>query len=64
MCDLYPEAGIAIVLLSNKAADGAQESLRALSANIAELVAPVELKAPGGAVSPQPSSADAPPQDR
>lgn len=64
MCDLYPEAGIAIVLLSNKAADGAQESLRALSANIAELVAPVELKAPGGAVSPQPSSADVPPQDR
>ena len=25
MCDLYPDAGIAIVLLSNKAADGAQE---------------------------------------
>ena len=64
MCDLYPEAGIAIVLLSNKAADGAQESLRALSANIVELVAPVEPKAPAGAVSPQPSSADAPPQDR
>ena len=58
MCDLYPDAGIAVVLLSNKAADGAQESLRALSANI------VELLAPGGAVNPQPSSADAPPQDR
>jgi hypothetical protein len=58
MCDLYPDAGIAIVLLSNKAADGAQETLRALSANI------VELLAPGGALSPQPSSADAPPQDR
>ena len=58
MCDLYPDAGIAIVLLSNKAADGAQETLRALSANIAELVAP------GGAISPQPSSTDAPPQDR
>jgi D-alanyl-D-alanine-carboxypeptidase/D-alanyl-D-alanine-endopeptidase len=58
MCDLYPDAGIAVVLLSNKAADGAQESLRALSANI------VGLLAPGGALSPQPSSADAPPQDR
>jgi D-alanyl-D-alanine-carboxypeptidase/D-alanyl-D-alanine-endopeptidase len=64
MCDLYPDAGIAIVLLSNKAADGAQDSLRALSANIVELVAPAELKAPAGALSPQPSSADAPPRDR
>ena len=64
MCDLYPDAGVAIVLLSNKAADGAQDSLRALSANIVELVAPVELKAPAGALSPQPSSADAPPRDR
>ncbi len=63
MCDLYPDAGVAVVLLSNKAADGAQESLRALSAKIAELVAPVEVPAPG-AVSPQPSSEDAPPQDR
>src|SRR6187399_2555918 len=58
MCDLYPDAGIAVVVLSNKAADGAQETLRALSANI------VELLAPGGAVSPRPSSADVPPQDR
>jgi len=58
VCDLYPEAGIAIVLLSNKAADGAQKTLRALSAKI------VELTAPEGAVRPQPSSADAPPQDR
>lgn len=57
MCDLYPQAGVAVVLLSNKAADGAQESLRALSANIVELIAP-------GLVIPQPSSADAPPQDR
>jgi serine-type D-Ala-D-Ala carboxypeptidase/endopeptidase len=63
-CDLYPDAGIAIVVLSNKAADGAQETLRALSANIAELLAPVELLAPGGAVSPQPSSTGVPPQDR
>jgi CubicO group peptidase (beta-lactamase class C family) len=57
MCDLYPEAGVAVVLLSNKAADGAQESLRALSAKIAALAAP-------GVINPQPSSADAPPQDR
>jgi serine-type D-Ala-D-Ala carboxypeptidase/endopeptidase len=64
MCDLYPEAGVAIVLLSNKAADGAQESLRALSAKIAELAAPVKAMAPAGAVRPQPSSADVPPQDR
>ena len=40
MCDLYPDAGVAVVLLSNKAADGAQESLRALSAKIVELMAP------------------------
>jgi D-alanyl-D-alanine-carboxypeptidase/D-alanyl-D-alanine-endopeptidase len=64
VCDLYPDAGIAIVLLSNKAADGAQESLRALSANIAELAAPMERLAPRGAVSPQPSSKDVPPPDR
>ena len=64
VCDLYPEAGIAIVLLSNKAADGAQKTLRALSAKIVELTAPAEPAAPAGAVSPQPSSTDAPPQDR
>jgi D-alanyl-D-alanine-carboxypeptidase/D-alanyl-D-alanine-endopeptidase len=51
-CDLYPDAGVAVVLLANKAADGAQETLRALSAKIAELA------------SPQPSSADVPPPDR
>jgi serine-type D-Ala-D-Ala carboxypeptidase/endopeptidase len=63
VCDLYPEAGIAVVLLSNKAADGAQETLRALSAKIVELAAPVGLPAPG-AVSPQPSSTDVPPPGR
>jgi CubicO group peptidase (beta-lactamase class C family) len=63
VCDLYPESGIAVVLLSNKAADGAQESLRALSAKLVELASPVELLAPAGAIS-QPSSADVPPQDR
>jgi CubicO group peptidase (beta-lactamase class C family) len=63
-CDLYPEAGVAVVLLANKAADGAQESLRALSAKIAELAAPAELTKPAGSLSPQPSSADVPPQAR
>jgi len=58
VCDLYPEARVAVVLLSNKAADGAQETLRAMSAKIVELVAP------GGAVRSQPSSADAPPPVR
>jgi len=58
MCDLYPDAGVAVVLLSNKAAEGAQKTLRALSAKI------VELKAPAGALRPRPSSTDAPPQDR
>jgi D-alanyl-D-alanine-carboxypeptidase/D-alanyl-D-alanine-endopeptidase len=57
LCDLYPEAGVAVVLLSNKAADGAQETLRALSAKIVETYAPVR------EISP-PSSADVPPPDR
>jgi serine-type D-Ala-D-Ala carboxypeptidase/endopeptidase len=56
-CDLYPEAGVAVVLFSNKAADGAQETLRALSAKIVETYAPVR------EISP-PSSADVPPPDR
>jgi hypothetical protein len=66
LCDLYPDAKVAVVLLSNKAADGAQESLRAMSAKIVQLVAPVELvapekpAAPTGSVSPPPSSAGAP----
>jgi branched-chain amino acid transport system ATP-binding protein len=61
---------VAVVLLSNKAADGAQESLRAMSAKIVQLAAPVELvapvkpAAPTSAVSPSPSSADAPPPGR
>jgi CubicO group peptidase (beta-lactamase class C family) len=58
VCDLYPDAGVAVVLLSNKAADGAQDSLRALSAKI------VELLKPAGSLSPQPSSADVPPPGR
>jgi CubicO group peptidase (beta-lactamase class C family) len=40
VCDLYPEAGVAIVLLSNKDTDGAQGSLRALSVSIAALARP------------------------
>jgi serine-type D-Ala-D-Ala carboxypeptidase/endopeptidase len=63
-CDLYPDARVAVVLLANKAADGAQESLRALSAKIVGLVVPAELVAPDGAVSPSPSSAAAPPPGR
>jgi CubicO group peptidase (beta-lactamase class C family) len=34
VCELYPDAGVAVVLLANKDTDGAQESLRALSAKI------------------------------
>lgn len=40
ICDLYPEAGIAVVALSNKATDRAQETLRALSVKIAALARP------------------------
>lgn len=57
VCDLYPDKGIAVVLLSNKAADGAQGSLRALSANIVGLLRPVDETKPT-------SSADVPPADR
>jgi serine-type D-Ala-D-Ala carboxypeptidase/endopeptidase len=54
--ELYPEAKLAVVLLSNKAAEGAQESLRALSAKIVD-----ELR-PEPVTSPQP--ADVPPAGR
>jgi len=54
--DLYPDAGIALVLLSNKAADDAQDSLRALSAKILDVLRPE--------VSPSPAPADAPPGAR
>ena len=57
VCDLYPDKGIAVVLLSNKAADGAQGSLRALSANIVGLLRPVDEIKPT-------SSADVPPAGR
>ncbi|MES1263003.1 MAG: serine hydrolase domain-containing protein, partial [Peristeroidobacter soli] len=60
-CDLYPEARVAVVLLSNKSADGAQGALRALSAKIVDQVTPPRMAvAPDGGVSPPPSSAGAP----
>jgi D-alanyl-D-alanine-carboxypeptidase/D-alanyl-D-alanine-endopeptidase len=42
VCDLYPDAKVAVVLLSNKVTDGAQESLRALSGKIVGLVKSAE----------------------
>lgn len=59
-CDLYPEARVAVVLLSNKAADGAQASLRALSAKLVSVVAAPGPASPPGSISPSPSSAGAP----
>jgi CubicO group peptidase (beta-lactamase class C family) len=40
VCELYPDSKVAVVLLTNKAADGAQDSLRTLSAKIVELIRP------------------------
>jgi serine-type D-Ala-D-Ala carboxypeptidase/endopeptidase len=56
VCDLYPDRDVAIVLLSNKAAAGAQASLSALAAKIAGLSGPAEPNPP--------SSADVPPAAR
>jgi len=50
--ELYPDAHLALVLLSNKAADGAQESLRALSAKIVEVLRPEPLTSPTPAAVP------------
>jgi D-alanyl-D-alanine-carboxypeptidase/D-alanyl-D-alanine-endopeptidase len=59
LCEIYPDEKIAVVLLSNKAADDAQVSLRALSAKIVRLLRP---ESPEGAAVRLPlSSADAPP---
>jgi len=58
LCDLYPDAQLGIVTLSNKASDGAQDSLRALSARIADVLRPA------GPLSPLPSSEVAPPPGR
>jgi CubicO group peptidase (beta-lactamase class C family) len=48
--DLYPDAGLALVLLSNKDADGAQDSLRAVSVKIAEALRPP------GSFNPKPAT--------
>jgi serine-type D-Ala-D-Ala carboxypeptidase/endopeptidase len=40
VCDLYPEAHVAVVLLANKQTDRAQETLRAMSAKIVALARP------------------------
>lgn len=61
LCDLYPDAKVTVVLLANKSAAGAQESLRALSAKIIGVLRPAT---GGGAEVSPPSSADAPPQAR
>ena len=55
VCELYPDAKVAIVLLANKATDGAQENLRALSGKLIELVHPAE------AISPSSSEGVPPP---
>jgi len=46
VCDLYPDARVAVVLLANKHADRAQETLRALSAKIAALARPASANHP------------------
>jgi D-alanyl-D-alanine-carboxypeptidase/D-alanyl-D-alanine-endopeptidase len=63
LCELYPDEKVAVVLLSNKAADDAQVSLRALSAKIVRLLRP---ETPEGVATVRPplSSADAPPPAR
>lgn len=48
-CELYPDAKLALVLLSNKAMDGAQESLRALSGRIVDLLRPATPTSTAGA---------------
>jgi len=54
LVELYPEAKLAIVALSNKAAEGAQGGLRALAAKIVD-----ELR-PEPAVSPTPAGVPPP----
>jgi serine-type D-Ala-D-Ala carboxypeptidase/endopeptidase len=61
LLEVYPDAKIAIVLLANKNADGAQESLRALSADIVTSLRPatespvVSPPPPSSGVDPQPA---------
>jgi len=54
--ELYPESKLAVVLLSNKAAEGAEDTLRALSAKIVEALRPEPLT--------NPTPADVPPAAR
>ena len=54
--ELYPESKLAIVALSNKAAAGAQDSLRALTAKIVEELRPEPVTSP--------TPADVPPAAR
>jgi CubicO group peptidase (beta-lactamase class C family) len=46
VCDLYPEAHVAVVLLVNKHADRAQDTLRAMSAKIVALARPASAGSP------------------
>jgi len=46
VCDLYPDARVAVVLLSNKQTDRAQDTLRALSAKIVSLARPASAASP------------------
>jgi serine-type D-Ala-D-Ala carboxypeptidase/endopeptidase len=52
--ELFPDEKLAVVLLSNRAADGAQESLRALSAKIVEHLRPEPVSPPQPAAGSQP----------
>jgi serine-type D-Ala-D-Ala carboxypeptidase/endopeptidase len=46
VCDLYPEKRVAVVLMTNKHADRAQETLRAMSAKIVALARPASVASP------------------
>jgi CubicO group peptidase (beta-lactamase class C family) len=52
MVALLPEAKLSIVLLSNKAAEGAQDTLRALSARIVEQLRPEPVSSPPADAQP------------
>jgi CubicO group peptidase (beta-lactamase class C family) len=61
VCDLYPDARVAVVLLANKNADRAQEALRALSAKIVSLARPADAASPSGPSGPSsPSGSSSP----
>jgi len=56
LVELYPDQRLAIVVLSNKAAEGAQDNLRALTAKIVEELRPEPVTSP--------TRADVPPAGR